>query len=87
MLTLDQLGDIQQAFAQIYMFPIKWHDYVRFCSVTQIGILDRNASDEEKNNFCLRVGILKPLPPDMSIPSEYQGLRIFVEIIKEIKPL
>jgi hypothetical protein len=86
-LTIEQVKDIKKAFMQEYVFPVQWREYVNMCGISKVGIFNADASDEEKNNFCLKVGLLKPLPPDMSIPSEYQGINVFVEVTGEIRPL
>ena len=85
MSTFDQVKDIKKAFTKEYMFPVPWRHYVNLCSISKIGILNANAPEEEKNNPCLRVGLVKQLPPDMNIPSEYRGIKVFVSIVGEIK--
>ena len=87
MLTFEQVKGIQKAFIQEYMLPVEWRRYVNMCGISTISILNADAPDEEKNNLCLKVGLIKPLPPNMSIPLEYQGVKVFVEIIGEIKLL
>ena len=76
MMTFEQMKDIQQAFVQEYMLPAQWQRYVNMCSISTM-----------KNNLCLEVRLLKPLPPGMSIPLKYRGIKVFVRVTGEIKPL
>jgi len=57
------------------------------CGISKVGIKDKNAPADQKDDFCISVGLRNPLPPDLSLPSEYQGVRVLVEVVGEIHAL
>lgn len=65
----------------------KYADYINGVGISRVGTCDKKASEEdEKDDYCIRVLLRKPLPDDMVFPSTYYGVRIFTVLGGEIRP-
>ncbi len=43
-----------------------------------------NADEDTRDDFCIHIGLYSPPSDGNPIPSEYKGVRIFVEVIDRI---
>ena len=86
-MNFQQVSAIKEQFAQAYMFSEPWSDYVNMVGISKVGLLDDTAEDEEKEDACIGVGLLKPLPPDLVLPTEYQGVKVYLMATGVIRPL
>lgn len=64
----------------------KYRKYVNGCGLSSVGECDKNASSVEKDLPCIRVNLRKPLPEKLAFPKEFQGMRVFTEMIGQIQP-
>lgn len=86
-LSFEEVKRIKEGFQKEYFFKEPFSSYINMCSISKVGIKDKDALTDQKDNFCISVGLRNSLPANLSLPSEYQGVRVFVEVIGEIRPL
>jgi len=86
-LSFEEVKRIKEEFQKEYFFKEPFSAHVNMCSISKVGIKDKEYSVDQRDDFCISVGLRSPLPPDLSLPSEYQGVRVLVEVIGEIRPL
>lgn len=86
-LSFEEVKRIKEEFQKEYWFKEPFSVHVNMCGISKVGINDKNAPVDQKDDFCISVGLRNPLPLDISLPSEYQGVRVFVKVIGEIRPL
>lgn len=67
------------------MFKEPWKEYINLCAISTVGIQEKTIT--EKIELCITVGFRKPLLPDLSLPSEYKGVKVFTRVIGEISLL
>ena len=68
-----------------YFAKPPYDKYVIGCGVTKVGIKEPNAPD--KDDFCVYVMLRKRLPRNLSILTEKDGVRIYTEVVGEIRAL
>ncbi len=85
--TLKEVTKIKEKFEEEYFFKAPFLEYVNMCGISAVGLQDKNAPPEEKDTLCISVGLRKPLEGNLWIPDEYQGVRVFVRVIGEIRAL
>ena len=66
------------------MLAQPWNEYVNMVAGANISNRGENVSEEEKNKRCIVVGFRKDPPPDLDFPDEWEGSRVFYEIIGEL---
>ena len=86
-LSFEEVKRIKEEFQKEYFFKEPFSAHVNMCGISKVGIKDKKCSADQKNDFCISVGLRSPLPPDLLLPSEYHGVCVFVEVIGEIRPL
>lgn len=86
-LSFEEVTQIKEEFQKEYFLKEPFSVYINMCSISTVGIKDKNAPADQKKYFCICVGLRNPLPSGISLPSEYQGVRVLVEVIGEIRPL
>jgi hypothetical protein len=86
-LSFEEVQRIKEEFQKEYFFKEPFSAHVNMCGISKVGIKDKNSPADQKDDFCISVGLRNPLPSDISLPSEYQGVRVLVQVIGEIRPL
>ena len=84
-LPFEDVERIKNEFEKEYLFKAPFSAYVNVNSISKVGIKDKNAPAEQKNDFCISVGLRNALPPDLVLPEEYQGVRVFLRVSGEIR--
>ena len=83
-LSFKEVERIKKEFEREYFFKEPFSPHVNMCSISTVGIKDKNSPVDQRNDFCICIGLRNALPPDISLPSEYQGVRVLEEVIGEI---
>jgi len=87
-LSSEYVNQVKEEFQEEYLFKEPLFSlYVNTCGISKVGIRDKNALIYQQDDFCISVGLRSPLPPDLLIPKEYRGVRVFVRVIDETRPL
>jgi len=86
-LSLNSVKRIQQSFVDTYMRPKPWNEYVNGVGISTVGIQDAGAPPNEKQNFCLGVTLIKPLPSGMRLPELFAGVRVYIHVVGIIHAL
>ena len=97
---IEKVTEIKEEFEQIYMFSEPWSEYVNMCGITDRVIAETDwrdgvpgrentrqallAAGENPDELCIRVGLRKPLPEELSLPEIFKGIRVYVILIGEI---
>lgn len=84
-IPFEDVERIKKEFQGEYLLRESYSEYVNMCGISTVGIKDKNAPADQEKDFCISVGLRSPLPPDLTLPTEYQGVRILVEVIGEIR--
>lgn len=77
----------KKQFEEEYFFAKPWKEFVNSCGISKVGTKDKFAPIDEQGDWCISVGLRKSLPPGLSLPTEYQGVKVFAEVIGEIRLL
>ena len=75
-LSSEEVKCIQQQFEQEYFYPKPYSKYVN-------AVAPRRDID---GDWYISVSLLEPLPLELSLPIEYQGVEVVVEVAGEIRP-
>ncbi|QQG45590.1 MAG: hypothetical protein HYW89_01545 [Candidatus Sungiibacteriota bacterium] len=86
-LAFQEVERIKKQFEQEYFFAQPYSEYVNMCGIAKIGVRDKIVPIDVAGDFCILVGLRKPLPQNLSLPTEYQGVKVVVGVIGEIRPL
>ena len=80
-LPFKDVERIKKEFQEEYFLKEPYSAYVNICGISRVGIKDKNAPTDQEKDFCISVRLRNPLPPDIGLPEEYQGVRVLVEVI------
>ena len=72
--------DVKYDFLNEYMFKKPFSEYVNMCNLRNTN---KKAKKKGRSPY-LYVGLRKELPENLSLPSEYKGLKIISEVIGPI---
>lgn len=86
-LSFEEIKRIKEEFQKEYSLKEPFLAHVNTCGISKVGIRDKNAPADQKEDFCISVELRNPLPSDIALPREYQGVRVLIEVIAEISPL
>lgn len=84
-LSFEEVNRIKKEFQKEYFFKEPFSAYVNACGISKVGIKDKNAPTDQKDDFCIFVQLRSPLPANLSLPGEYQSVRVLVKVSGEIK--
>jgi len=84
-LPFEDVERIKKEFQEEYFFRESYLAYVNMCGISTVGINDKNTPTDQEKDFCIYVGLRKPLPPDLTLPEEYKGVRVLVKEIGGIR--
>ena len=83
-LSFEELKRIKNEFQRKYLFNEPFLSYFSICGISKIGDLVENSPNDEKDNFCIHVGLERALPAHLSLPFEYENIRVIVEVVGKI---
>lgn len=83
-LSFNEVLERKERFEKAYFFTEPWIKYVNMCGISRVGIKEPDAPLQERDDYCISVGLISPLPPELSLPTTYEGVRICVQIIGPI---
>ncbi|MBI2121875.1 MAG: hypothetical protein HYT98_02015 [Candidatus Sungbacteria bacterium] len=88
-LSFQEVERIKKQFERVYFFAAPYSEYVNMCGISKVSIKDKDkiAPIDEQGDFCISVGLCKPLPQGLSLPMKYCGVRVFPQVIGKIKVL
>lgn len=91
-LSKDELEPIQEDLIQKYMLGDP--DNFSGCGISNLRVRKEIKKDkfelragESLDDLCLSVMFRKEPPKDLELPSEYRGVRVFYEVIGEVRAL
>lgn len=92
-LTMDEIKPVQKQFVQEYMMTSPYDQYVNGCGVSSLstkqdheGIEINLREGESLDDLCLSVFLKKSPPKDLELPAEYEGVKVFYEVVGEVLP-
>ncbi len=74
MTDIDAILPAKKSFTNEYAHKKPYSDYINLVGISRID-----------GKPCIRVGLRAELPPNLSIPTVYQGFPVTVEVIGEIR--
>lgn len=92
-LKRDKLITIKKEFEQKYLLKKPYSNYVNGCGISNLKIIQMFGEKfslkkgETLEDLCLSVTFKEQPPNELELPKEYKDIRVFYEIIGEIKPL
>lgn len=92
-LSIKQLRPIKEEFEQKYLFSEPYSQYANGCGISKLKvrrIIKENfelRDGESLEDLCLSVMFEREPPKDLEFPSEYKGVRVFYDVVGEIKLL
>ncbi len=84
-LSYKDVKRIKEEFEREYFFAQPYSEYVNMCGIGKAGITGQRAPIDSPGDWCIRVGLRKSLPPNLSIPTEYQEVKVITEVTGEIR--
>lgn len=82
------MSDVEQIlgeFVKTYFLEDKSNPYREYVSLIAIYYRPRNFDDsvpeEEKSDPQILIGLLKPLPSELCLPTKYKGIRVSVRVV------
>lgn len=92
--TESQLKKIKKGFKKDYFFVEPFNKYINGCGISNISVqkgklgieLDLKKG-ETLEDLCLYVTLKKKALGSLGLPAEYKGVRVFYEVMGEIKAL
>lgn len=77
--SLEEVQLIKRKFREV-VFMEPFDKYVAGTHLSDVGTEDEKAPADQKDDFCILVLLERPLPPHLSLPNEYEGVRVFVRV-------
>lgn len=79
-LKFDEVKRIKEEFQKQYVFIKPYSDYTSGCGISMIKLLDKNAHCDVADDFCIIVFLRELLPKNLSMPTEYQNVKVFTMV-------
>lgn len=83
-LQFEEVKRIKEEFQRLYVFIKPYSDYTGGCGISKVGICDKAADNSVSEDLCIIVMLREPLPPNLSLPTEYRNVKVFTKIIGKI---
>ena len=61
--------------------------YLAGCGISRVGLWDPEVRGDAAAEYCITVKLLKRLPEDLTIPDEFDGVRVFKTYTGELYAL
>lgn len=88
--TLEEIISIKEEYIKDYFEKEPYKQYINGVGISNLrlrvgkeGITLKEG--ETLDDYCLNVYLIKSLPEDITLPSEYKSVRVFYKIVKDIK--
>ncbi len=79
--TFDEVRKISKEYWNKFDLDPAWSPFIGSVGIFKIGKFQPDVSDDQKDDYCLVVGLLKELPPDLNLETEFQCVRVFTRVI------
>jgi hypothetical protein len=76
---------IQGRFIRQYVRKKPYAPYVNGCGLSKVGLSDRNQA--VKGDFCIIVRLLRPLPRNLKLPSQFEGMKVLARVVGPVRSL
>jgi hypothetical protein len=84
-LSLEEVKRIKKEFAKDVIAKAPFAETVSCLGISWVGHHDPAATPEQAKDHCISVGLVVPLPDGVSLPTEYQGVKVFSRVIGQIR--
>ncbi len=81
---IRKIWELSRKFGEEYKFK-SLGDYVNGCGYSAVGFQDPN--DKDNKALCITVLLNRSLPADVKLPDEYEGVKVFCQVIGLLKPV
>ncbi len=88
-----QVKQIKEDFEKKYFFSDPYKVYVNGCGISNLEVMQHTRQEkidlkhgESLEDLCLRVMLRKIPPKDLEFPTEYNGVRVFYQVVGKIRP-
>lgn len=85
--TFQEVERVKEQFVQEYFLVRPYSEYINMCATGKFVVNDKLIPINEDGEWRIFVGLCKSLPQDLSLPTEYHGVKVVVQVIGEILPL
>lgn len=98
---IQEVNRIKEEFVQTYMMKKPWNEFVTMVGLTQRTIVEwsnrgRKGSPEEvrkeleqagenPNEWFIHVGLKRPLPENVSLPTVFKDIKVYSEVVGELE--
>lgn len=90
-LTMVDVEKVNEEFVNEFMFQEPYSEYINMVGISTVAIQSRPTcapwNEDPQPELCLSVGLRKELPEDISLPDTYKGVKVFVKVVGEFRPL
>jgi len=80
MADLMKYNPVARRFWEQHLENQPWFGIVKGLVISLAVLVDPSVKEEEKNDVCLVVALEIALPEDVTLPKEFEGLRVFWEV-------
>src|SRR5437899_2611663 len=77
----------QRRFIRQYVGKKPYRPYVNGCGFSSVGLMVPHGSSEEKDDLCIIVRLVKPLPRKLKLPRQFEGMKVFARVVGVIRSL
>lgn len=78
--TFVEVRKISKEYWKKFDLDPVWGPFIGSVGISKIGMFQLDASDNQKDDYCLVVGLIKAIPPDLTLETEIQGVRVFTRM-------
>lgn len=75
-----QVKRAQKEFQRSFFYSQEYFDFIKSIGISIVGMIDKDASQEDQSDFCLRVELKSPLPSELDLPNEYLGVKVYTHV-------
>ncbi len=86
-LKFEEVKRIKEEFQGLYVFIDPYSKYTNGCGISIVGLQDKKADSNTAKDFCIIVFLSKSLPQNLSIPIEYQNVKVFTMVVGKARLL
>ena len=88
-MPFDKVQDIKDDYIKQYMDTAPYDQYINGCGISKLKVKQNLENitlkkGESLDDLCLSVLCGKQPPQNLNLPSEYQGVRVFYEVVGDI---
>lgn len=86
-MTQEEAKANKRDFMDQVLSDSKFDGYLAGCGLSWAGNHDKKAPAGEQNDLCIVVNLSAALPDGVTFPSSFQGMKVFAEVVGEIRSL